>query len=571
MKKVILIFVLLVLLVLISGCSQFNFNSFNSSKNTVESNDELVVEKIGDSAEIIIKQETPEVEYIKYEQDEEEFQGYIDPLLKPSLEWIKQNIKNSVFLNWWDYGHMIRGYTDNDVIIYSPSEDILWSLASQSWDEKASGNFSSTESIIDVVTALTSNDAIITKNIMEKYGAQYLFTTKRDLDASFVLFKIIGLANSDQNIESSIFNKMLNKETLEFFELVYEDNFVKIYELVSVKLNKIEIPDSLLKNCLGFYPPFPEEANAIPSTGGGWVRPHPGPFMWGWIEESKDEFNFELIDKWAKQSGESNIAILATIFPFAKWDQNSCHDSTCEVSEKDVFFPRENEKDLLFLKEKNGVRMGIPQSRCVPCNFDDYKNFLKTLVERYDGDGIDDMQDLKIPIKHYEILNEPDLDSPDLTFFKGTHEEYVEILKVSYETIKETCSDCKIVQGGAAGIALNMLDYWDKIFELGGGQYFDIANIHYINYGDVTSLNVKDFKKLMTKHNIEKPIWVTESELDSKDDVMAAANGALDSGAEKLFFSVLVFEGDKKTNDKKKGMEIYNSVYAHVLERCAGD
>ena len=316
---------------------------------------------------------------------------------------------------------------------------------------------------------------------------------------------------------------------------------------------EVNIPISIENNCVGFYPPFPEEAEAIPLMGGGWVRPHPGPFMWGWIEESKGKFNFEMIDRWAMQSAKSNIAILATIFPFAEWDQTKCHSKECEVSEKDVFYPR----------GKFGLKNGIPVSRCATCNFDDYKNFLLKLVERYDGDGIDDMPGLKMPIKYYEILNEPDLNADFLKFFKGKHEDYVKILKESYNTIKSTCPDCKVVQGGAAGIDPKMNDYWEKVFELGGGNYFDIANIHYVNYGDTDTLNVKDFKKLLLENGINKPIWVTESEFKPEDDVLKSVKGAFDSGAEKIFFSALIV-GKKD----KPEMNKFLGVYEKALEMC---
>ena len=158
-------------------------------------------------------------------------------------------------------------------------------------------------------------------------------------------------------------------------------------------------------------------------------------------------------------------------------------------------------------------------------------------MERYDGDGIDDMPNLIIPIRYYEILNEPEMKEPDLTFYKGTEKGYVEILKASNEAIKSACPDCKTVQGGAAGIIPYMLDYWKKVFELGGADYFDIANIHYINSGDLNTLNIKDFKKLMQEKDIDKPIWVTEAEYDSEEDVEISFKGALNAGASKIFFT----------------------------------
>ena len=197
----------------------------------------------------------------------------------------------------------------------------------------------------------------------------------------------------------------------------------------------IDIPPSIENNCIGFLIGAPEEAETIALIEGGWARPHPGPFVWEWVEEEKGKFNFDETDLWVEEAQKNNISILATIWPYADWDQERCHSKECEVTAEDQFYP----------KVKMGMKEGIPKLRCSPCEFDDYKNFLTKLVERYDGDGVEDMPGLKIPIKYWEILNEPELRESFLTFYKGTKEEYVEILKVSYETIKETCPGCKVV------------------------------------------------------------------------------------------------------------------------------
>lgn len=290
---------------------------------------------------------------------------------------------------------------------------------------------------------------------------------------------------------------------------------------------KLTIPPSIENNPFGFVLGAPEEAETVALTGAGWERPHPGPFVWGFVEEEKDKFDFEETDKWVKEAQKNNVAILATIWPYADWDQKTCRAKECEVSEEDQFYPR----------TKMGFTEGLPVSRCALCSMDNYKSFLSKLVERYDGDGVEDMPDLEIPIKYYEILNEPELKEPFLTFYKGTQEDYVEILKESYETIKSTCPDCFVVQGGAAGIRPDMLNYWRKIFELRGANFFDIANIHYINSGDLNTLNTKDFKKLLQENNINKPLWVTEAEYSSETEVEQSADGALNAGASKIFFT----------------------------------
>jgi len=335
-----------------------------------------------------------------------------------------------------------------------------------------------------------------------------------------------------------------------------ENSFLIITILMAVIIrcgcnnSAVSIPESIEQNCIGFLTGTPQEIATIEMIGGGWTRPHPGPFAWGWIETSKDRFNFDEVDWWVKNAQNCNVAILATIWPYAEWDQQQCHGQECEVTDEDIFYSKADNS-------------GIPTSRCAPCNFSNYKDFLSQLVERYDGDGTSDMPGLKIPIKYWEILNEPSMHGSSLTFYKGTQEEYVEIMKASSEAIKSSCLDCMVVQGGAAGISDDTLAYWEGIFNLGGSDYFDVANVHYIKFGDLASLNVKDFKYLLQQRDIDKHIWVTEAKFTSESEVENAVKGALEAGASKIFFTTFKIG---ETGPPKPGE--YSSVYENIVEKC---
>jgi len=316
-----------------------------------------------------------------------------------------------------------------------------------------------------------------------------------------------------------------------------------------LELEVKKIPDSIENNCMGFVIGGTEELKLIAQIGGAWARPHPGPFAWGWVEAKKGEFDFSRTDQWVKEAQKNNVAILATLWPYADWDQAKCHKDECEVTPEDQFYPR----------IKGNLMEGIPKSRCAPCSLDDYKEFVSKLVERYDGDGVDDMPGLEIPIKYWEVLNEPEMNEPFLTFYKGSEEEYVEILKASREAINSACPDCKIVQGGASGITSDALAYWGKIFEL-GADYFDIANVHYIDFGDLSTLNVKEFKELMQEKNVDKPIWVTEAQYSSEDQVEGSVDGAFKAGASKIFFTQFKIG--------EFGAHEYSKVYDKIAVKC---
>lgn len=299
----------------------------------------------------------------------------------------------------------------------------------------------------------------------------------------------------------------------------------------------------------GFTAGADYEIQMVAESDATWIRPHPGPFAWGWIEEQKGDFDFERTDEWVRKAGKYDINILATIWPFADWDQKRCHNDKKTVTSEDQFFPRERGD-------------GIPVHRGIPCVMEDYEDFLIKLVERYDGDGIDDMPGLEKPLLYWEILNEPAIQEPFLTFFRGTPKEYFQILKTSYVTIKKASPESVVVQGGAMGNMKEALDYWKQVFEYGGGDYFDIANIHFIEYGDLSSLNVKDFKDLLTQMNINKPVWVTEAAFSSESDVERAVKGAIDAGAENILFA-----GFKIGQHGPPQIGVYSDIFLEIIQK----
>jgi hypothetical protein len=301
-----------------------------------------------------------------------------------------------------------------------------------------------------------------------------------------------------------------------------------------------------LENCIGFLVGSPEEVPHVSYVSAGWIRPHPGPFSWGFIEKSPGDFDFSFTDNVVRTAGKEGVGVLATVWPFADWDQQKCAAKKCKVSTRDMFYPR----------AKMGFTEGIPASRCKPCDMGSYRLFLSKLVERYDGDGVDDMPGLKVPVFHWEILNEPSMQEADMTFFKGDEADYVEILEESYATVKAACPDCLVVQGGASGTAPDTLYWWGQVFELGGADYFDIANIHYIGTGDWSTLNVAGFKETMKEHSVEKPVWVTEAEFRAVLDIDMGVDGALEAGAKKVFF-VGFGAGHGRLEDPKKFKDIY--------------
>ena len=256
-----------------------------------------------------------------------------------------------------------------------------------------------------------------------------------------------------------------------------------------------------------------------------WVRPHPGPFIWNHIEKEKGNFTWDEADKHVLYSQEHNQTILATIWPHANWEQKSCKRK----------------------KARSPFGKKFTKYLSKPCSMDDYKTFLLKLVDRYDGDGNNDMPGLTKPIKYWDVMNEPEFKM----FFKGSKEDFIEIFNFSSKVIKDKQPDSVIVMAGAAGMFPENKKYWKSVLPKIKDN-FDIANIHHISGPDGKcdkELWVDEFAALLKSLDINKPIWLTEA-MTCGPPIKAWVNAFL-NGAE-LIIDVGVNAPGKKMSKKSR-------------------
>ena len=218
-----------------------------------------------------------------------------------------------------------------------------------------------------------------------------------------------------------------------------------------------------------------------------WVRPHPGPFVWNNIEKEKGIFSWDKADKYVTYAQNHNQTTIATIWPYSNWEQKSCKRK----------------------KGRSPFGKRFAKYLSKPCSMENYKSFLLALVDRYDGDGQNDMPGLIKPIIYWEIMNEPEFKM----FFKGTEDEFVEIFNFSSKLIKSKQKDAVIIMAGAAGMFPESKKFWKSTLPKIKND-FDIANMHHITPPDGKcdkDFWVGEFSELLQSLNIDKPIWVTEA------------------------------------------------------------
>jgi hypothetical protein len=326
---------------------------------------------------------------------------------------------------------------------------------------------------------------------------------------------------------------------------------------------------------------FDMDLEKTEETGASRLRPNFGYFVWGFMQKDENApIDFSKTDEVVRSAQKHKLHLLVTLFPFADWDQKTNGDK-CKVSENDEALPR----------QKGDFEIpGLPYYRCNPNDWTSYGKWLAAVVERYDGDGKDDMEGLEYPILQYEIGNEPDLtrgpqSDSGTVFYLGTPEDYGQLLQKSYTGIKSSNSNVRVLIAGAAGVQPQFQEFWKRVFSiLDIADYFDIANVHCIsapnqNENDpVTAsaedLNVTVYKNLLSEYKINKPIWVTEAENIQGSDTQKnverlrkSVNDALKNGAEKIFFTGASFSDDpmKYTSDILiKEKDYYKSI---ILEQ----
>lgn len=129
-----------------------------------------------------------------------------------------------------------------------------------------------------------------------------------------------------------------------------------------------------------------------------------------------------------------------------------------------------------------------------PKDLQDWSVFVKTLAGHY-----------KENVRYWEIWIEPDIKK----FWTGTPEEYVDLLKTAYKTVKKVDSSIYVLSAGLDGSPL-MYEYFDKLLGLKMADYCDIVTDHPFEKTPPKSLErVKRILGLMKKHKVEKPLWLT--------------------------------------------------------------
>jgi hypothetical protein len=229
---------------------------------------------------------------------------------------------------------------------------------------------------------------------------------------------------------------------------------------------------------------------------------------WGMIEVANGEYRWELLDAVVTGSQNAGGRYVGTVMPYAGWELTAAGvapttDEQCvRLLGEDFFY-------LAFDR-----RMGRYK------NLTEWQNYLTRVVERYDGDGVDDMPGLTVPIRYWQVHNEPEGDHCGL--FRNDVAGFVDLMRVSSAAIHAACPSCQVLNGGA-GIplfkennipVLGGTTFWRDYAALGGAPYIDVIAVHYNQGKDADHGKIEDFeyqvRRMRELVGTTKPVWVTE-------------------------------------------------------------
>jgi Glycosyl hydrolase catalytic core len=245
---------------------------------------------------------------------------------------------------------------------------------------------------------------------------------------------------------------------------------------------------------------FGEEIKYIQELG---VRSLRVPLQWQLIKIRPGEYDWSTIDRLLKTAQMKQIEILFTLRTVFR-----------EKAEK-----QKRPRDSIQIKSPS---LDIKQ----------WVHFVGTLANRYRGQGV-----------NYEIENEVN----EETFWKGTLEEYLELLRTGYEVIKKVDPEAKVLPSamgcgivrnfqleGAQSKAWRWHDRW--LQPILSTKTFDVVNIHNYYFPSEIIANGLTFRsylehlhELMERSGLRnRPVWITEIGFVSSP---ADASGRMDNGS----------------------------------------
>ena len=245
---------------------------------------------------------------------------------------------------------------------------------------------------------------------------------------------------------------------------------------------------------------FREEIKSIEELGVGTIRV---PLEWQLAKIQPGEYDWSTVDLLLKVAQTKQIEVLFSI--------------------------RTTFREII---QKKSARRAPTWTERPSINKEEWLHFVGTLANRYRGQEV-----------NYEIENEVN----EGALWKGTLEQYLELLKAGYDVIKKADPNAKVLPSAMrCGILQNSQSGWvgEKAWKWHDGwlkpilstKKFDVVNVHDYYFPNGITANGLTFRSylqhihdLMKESGLgDRPIWITETGFVS---LPTDASGRMDNGS----------------------------------------
>lgn len=190
-----------------------------------------------------------------------------------------------------------------------------------------------------------------------------------------------------------------------------------------------------------------------------------------------------------------------------------------------------------------------------------FLEFVKKAVERYNGDGINDMPGLRSPVKYWQIENEPeshvDRRGPGRPQPNLDWRGFADLVRSTYEAIKEADGSARVLSGGIVSPPPGLRDtliekFWMPLIGELNGRAIDIFDFHWFDDSYRDSYHTyKRIREALDRNGFaHTEIWITETGASSKEgerrqavELVKRFVYPLSYGVKKVFWAWALVEG----------------------------
>ncbi|MBI3922598.1 MAG: hypothetical protein HY318_14340 [Armatimonadetes bacterium] len=274
----------------------------------------------------------------------------------------------------------------------------------------------------------------------------------------------------------------------------------------------------------------------VGQVGARWWRTP--PVLWESVEPTRGQYQFDRLDATLRLTHDAGIIPVVPLVCDSSWG------APRRADESDSEQPGEG--------EESPARVAISRSR-FPTDVNAWQSFVTQLVERYDGDGQEDMPGLKLSVRYWQLGREIPEGWSDTPF------RLIDFLQITSEALRKADPEAVILLPGFGSRALSMLAYMDdylkpeqnpvgvgvpreglrksteyqdlrRLFEVvfeNGRDYYDVCDLHLYGQPELIPEKVRWVKDGMGRFDYSKPLVCMEAGgpvSDLGDEYSDAAN-----------------------------------------------